>query len=148
MDFVPGHEVFAAVHVLFSGLPPFPMHRSSNRCAALGNELYAGKFDFPRTEGIVRLARPARPATDGDARVGRVVDQVVRHLVFAALPDHDRRRGPVDLSDVMDPIVRHVVALIDILRAGAVAGDQDPDASGMSDLVVDDAVVQAGEIQA
>src|SRR4029077_20518448 len=53
-----------------------------------------------------------------------------------------------NLSNVMYPVVRHGVALTHILRAGAVAGDQDSDASGMSDLVVDDAVVQAGEIEA
>ncbi len=76
------------------------------------------------------------------------MDQIVSHLVFAALPHHDCGRGPVNLSHVMDPVVRHGVALVLILRAGAVAGDEDSNASGMSDLVVDDAVVQAGEIQA
>jgi hypothetical protein len=49
---------------------------------------------------------------------------------------------------VINPVVRHGVELIHILRAGPVAGDEDSDASGMSDLVVDDAVVQAREIQA
>ena len=76
------------------------------------------------------------------------MDQIVSHLVFAALPNHDSGRGPVDFSDVMDPVVRHGVAPVRILRAGPVAGEQDSDASGMSDLVVDDSVVEAGEIQA
>ena len=116
VDFVPGHDIFAAVHVFFSGLPPFPVH-GIRTAGSAGNLSYAGKLTS-RAEGSVRLASPARPAADRDARVGRVVDQVVSHPVFAALPHHDCRRSPVDLSNVMDPVVRHVVALIDSFVPG------------------------------
>ena len=69
-------------------------------------------------------------------------------LVFAALPHHNCRRCPIDFADVMNPVVRHLVVLIHILRARPVAVEQDADAACVSDLVARDMIVHASEIQA
>ena len=42
------------------------------------------------------LEKVGHAAGDDHSTVGHVVDQVVRHAILAALPDHDARRMQID----------------------------------------------------
>ena len=75
------------------------------------------------------------------------MDQIVSNLVFATLPHHDCRRCPIDFTNVMNPIVRHLVAFIRVFRAWPVTVEQNADAARVGDLVARDMIVHAGEIQ-
>ena len=52
------------------------------------------------------------------------MDQVVRNSVFAALPNEQAGRAVIELAQVMEPIVLHSVLAVDVLTAGAIAGQQ------------------------
>src|SRR3954447_16750465 len=67
-------------------------------------------------------AIPTNPATYHDAGVRRVMNQIVGNKITAALPGEDCGRRPIQLADVVQPIVRDLVFAVYILRARAIAG--------------------------
>src|SRR6476469_1648681 len=72
---------------------------------------------------------PGNAAAHYDAGVRRVVNQVVRDCVSTALPGKNTRRRPVQLADVMYPIVDNLVFAIHIFGAWPITGQKNADAA-------------------
>ena len=53
--------------------------------------------------------------------VGSVVNVIVQHSVFAALPDKDRWVVPMQGADVVNSIINELVAFVDVLQSRPVA---------------------------
>ena len=75
-----------------------------------------------------------------------MVDQVVRHMIVAALPNHDRRRGPVNFPGVMHQVVDHLVVVIRVFSAGTITGQQNGHRTDVGELIADDAILLARQI--
>ena len=85
---------------------------------------------------------------DDDSAIVSVVDQIVRHAVLAALPNHDAGGMKIDLANVVDVVVENQIVAIDVLGSRAVAAQQDASAAQVLNMVAGDSVFLPMQIHA
>ena len=95
------------------------------------------------------LFKKVRHATRKDySGVGSVVYEVVGDPIFAALPNQDARRMPIDLTDMVNVVVIHEVLAIHVLGSGAVTAQENAGTAHLLDMVARDVVLLTVQINA